>query len=136
MRSLSLTLTCFLAVGSSVPATGQTPSRTWSPLLLTEGDHVDIDRGTIETVGSVRRVWLRWQYGTLRDQAQFRLERHEVDCRLRRDRILAARRFERDQSGMDRTLDSLPSPSEMAWSSPSTGSIARQVVNAVCEPER
>ena len=135
MRSPALTFAWVLAVASSAPAIAQTPSRTWTPLLVTEGDRVDVDRVTIETVGSVRRVWLRWRYGT-GDKTQFRIERHEVNCSQRRDRILAARRVERDERGRDRLMDSVPAPAEMSWSTPSIGSIAGQVINAVCNSGR
>jgi hypothetical protein len=76
-----------------VPAlAGQIPTaHRWAPLLVNQGETVDIDTASVERSDSSVIVWLRWDLDRSSHQfVEYRLERVELNCRALQSRVLAA----------------------------------------------
>ncbi len=131
-RSLAIFAVVAITIGwAAVPAIAQSPSPAWAPLIRASEDWVDIDTARI-TRGATPEVSLRWHYGESRGASQFRIERQQVNCVSGQYRIVAAQRVELNDGGPTDYSSVALTPGEAAWIRPSSGSIAAQVLRAVC----
>jgi len=135
VRFFSSVVILLLAAPALVVAQRPPTAHRWAPLVVTQGDRIDLDTAVVELINPLRRVWIRWVFdlGVAGSSVDYQLEQREVDCALGQTRVLAAEYFSVNEAGFSTHAPSTPSPSDMAWHRPAAGSLNAMVVSAVCQ---
>lgn len=133
MRQIIFAVACCVVAVPAKVALSQSPTPAWRPLLTADDNRIEIDRRSIEIVGSARKVWLRWHQPDILDSGVLTVERREVDCAAGRSRTLTGKTLALGKSGREtRLIDSVRTTPPQPWVKGGTGSVEAQVVNAVC----
>src|ERR1051325_9263027 len=138
----------FLTTAVFLPALASTQQQhRWAPLVLSDGQQVDVDTVTIRSLDGVRQVWLRWHFNRwpfdrgphllLGNQLpnlfpSYQLEQRDLDCAKAQTRVLTKVNFYVDDTGRANTAPVTASESEAAWHRPSSGSLVSLALAAAC----